>query len=200
MISNKNTCLGFTLIELMVTLAIAAILLMVAIPSMTTYKRNAELTSATNTLLGSINAARSEAMKRGMNAMVVPTNNGTDWNAGWIVFVYKFVAGRTPAYAYDATYDTLISSQASLPSYVSISASGTAGSSAPYVMFDASGFGKTKGEAGMVTNFTFNIARNDVAGAEIFTQTRRIKASRIGRVRVCKPISATDSKCLAAAD
>ena len=192
MIPNKNTCRGFTLIELMVTLAIAAILLMVAIPSMTTYKRNAELTSATNTLLGSINAARGEAMKRGMNAMVVPTNNGTDWNAGWIVFVYKFVAGRTPAYTYDATYDTIISSQAPLPSYVNITANGTAGSSAPYIMFDASGFVKVK-PADPSGNLTFSLSRTDVSGTELAQQTRRIKIAKTGRTRTCKP--ASDSTC-----
>ena len=84
MMTTKQRCRGFTLIELMVTLAIAAVLLLVAIPSMTAFKRNAELTSATNTLLASINAARGEAMKRGTNAMVVPAN-GSDWNTGWIV-------------------------------------------------------------------------------------------------------------------
>jgi type IV fimbrial biogenesis protein FimT len=65
---------GFTLIELMVTLTIAAVLALVVAPGLTAYKRNAELTSAINTLLSAVNAARSEAMKRGMKAMVIPAD------------------------------------------------------------------------------------------------------------------------------
>jgi len=189
--TEKKSIQGFTLIELMVTLAIAVILMLAAIPSMTTYKRNAELTSATNILLSSINAARSEAMKRGMNAMVVPTSNGTDWNTGWIVFIYKYASGRT-TYTYDATYDTIILSQAAMPSYIGIKANGTAASSAPYIMFDASGFLKTKpGDAS--GNLTFSLARTDVTGTELTLQTRRLKIARTGRPRTCSP--ASDATC-----
>jgi type IV fimbrial biogenesis protein FimT len=191
MMTNKQRVRGFTLIELMVTLAIAAVLLLVAIPSMTAFKRNAELTSATNTLLASINAARGEAMKRGTNAMVVPAN-GSDWNTGWIVFVYKFGTARATAYTYDATYDTIISSQAPLPGYINIAGNGTAGNSTPYIMFDASGFAKVK-PGDSLGNLTFSFNRTDVTGTELAVQTRRIKIARTGRTRVCTP--ASDSTC-----
>ena len=84
---SHKRAFGFTLIELMVTIAIAAILLTVAVPSFTTYLRNAELTSASNNLIATINTARGEAMKRNRRTMVVPTSNGTDWTTGWVVFV-----------------------------------------------------------------------------------------------------------------
>lgn len=176
---------GFTLIELMVTVAIAAVLAFVAIPSLTTYMRNAALTSAANTLLASMNAARSEAMKRGQNAMVVPANNGTDWNNGWIVFVYKFDATRTPPYVYNAAYDTIISTQSPLASYLSITANGIADptTGSPYMMYDASGFAKSKNN--VVPNATFTIKRTDVVGSDN-EHSRRLKVSRTGRARVCK--------------
>lgn len=190
MIPNKNTCRGFTLIELMVTLAIAAILLMVAIPSMTTYKRNAELTSATNTLLAALNGARGEAMKRGMYAMVVPTNNGTNWNAGWVVFVDK---NRTQAY--NASADQTVLSQGPLPSYFNVTGNGTANASAPYIMFDASGYSKTK--SGGFGALTLTLTRTDLSGTQLADQTRRIVVASTGRTRTCRP--STDTTCTVSA-
>jgi len=84
---SRATTIGFTLIELMVTIAIVAIMLVVAAPSFRNFIRNSELTSLTNKLLAAINAARSEAMKYGQNALVIPANGGNDWTQGWIVFV-----------------------------------------------------------------------------------------------------------------
>ena len=78
---------GFTLIELMVTIAIAAILLMIGVPSFVAFQRNSELTSATNSLVAAISAAKGEAMKRGQSAVVVPTPPSNSWKDGWTVFV-----------------------------------------------------------------------------------------------------------------
>ena len=76
---------GFTLIELMVTIAIAAILLLVAAPSFVTYRQNSQLTAAANTFLANAFAARAEAMKRQLNVFVRPA--GADWSAGWTSYV-----------------------------------------------------------------------------------------------------------------
>jgi type IV fimbrial biogenesis protein FimT len=182
---------GFTLIELMVTLALVAILMAVAVPSLTTFQRNAQLTSFSNTMLASINAARGEAMKRGRSAVVVPIN-GTDWSSGWIVFVD---VNRNQVY--DATSDPMVLTQPAPPSYLVITANGTAAASPPYIMFDASGYSKTK--VGGFGALTFEVKRNDVTGTVQLTQTRRIKIASTGRVRVCTPISSTDAQCSASA-
>ena len=179
MIVYKQRDRGFTLIELMVTLAIAAVLLLVAIPSMTAYKRNAELTSATNTLLSAINGARGEAMKRGMYAMVVPAD-GADWNTGWIVFVDK---NRTQVY--DATVDQTVLSQAPLPGYFNVTGNGTATGSAPYIMFDASGYSKTKSSS--FGDLTLTLTRTDLSGSALDDQTRRVVVAKTGRTRTCRP-------------
>ena len=180
---------GFTLIELMVTLTIGAILILVAIPNFTAYKRNAELTTATNTLLAGINAARNEAMKRNLYAMVVPTNNGTDWTTGWVVFVD---ADRSQTYT---PADTLVMSQNALMSYFTVSGNQTANASPPYIMFDASGYSKTK------TNgfgaLTLEVKRNDLSGAQLYEQIRRVKIASTGRARTCRPTSANDINCSA---
>ncbi|WP_309683432.1 GspH/FimT family pseudopilin, partial [Polaromonas sp.] len=164
--------------------------------SLNTYRRNAELTSATNTLLAAINAARSEALKLSTSAMVVPTGNGTDWNTGWVVFA---LGANNATRRYDENLDKTVLVQGRLPSYVIVTGNGTADPTtiAPYIMFDASGYATTKGEAGVTPNLTFNLTRNDVSGSEVFAQTRRIKISRTGRARTCKPTSATDTNCSA---
>lgn len=85
---------GFTLIELMVTLSVAAILLTVGVPGMRDLIANNRLTAATNTFVSSLNIARSEAIKQGRNATVCisdasPQNQctGANWDKGWIVWV-----------------------------------------------------------------------------------------------------------------
>ena len=180
---------GFTLIELMVTVALVAILMAVAVPSMTTFQRNAQLTSFSNTLLSAINAARGEAMKRGRYAMVVPSD-GSNWSSGWVVFV-----DIDRSQAYEASNDVTLLTRDATPSYLALDANGTAAESPPYIMFDASGYVRKKG--GGLANQTFNIQRNDVSGTEALAQTRRIIISRPGRVRICTPKTSTDVNCSA---
>jgi len=83
---------GFTMIELMVTLAVAAILVTVAVPSFQTMIESNALTSQINLFIGSLNAARSEAVKRGKQVTLCKSVNGSScagagYEAGWIVFV-----------------------------------------------------------------------------------------------------------------
>lgn len=83
---------GFTLVELLVTLAVAAILITVGVPSFKDLIYNNRLTAATNMFVSSINIARSEAIKQGRNATVCVSTNlanctGGNWNDGWLVWV-----------------------------------------------------------------------------------------------------------------
>lgn len=180
---------GFTLIELMVTVAIAAVLLVVAVPSFVSYQRSSELTSVANSFVAGVNAARGEAMKRGMNAMLVPAS-GTSWSSGWTVFVDQDRSGGLN------TGDFTVIQQPALPAYFSATGQGTASETPPYIMFDASGYAKTK-TAGFGA-LTMTIARNDLSGTVLTEQTRRIVIARSGRARACKP--ATDSTCTATAE
>ena len=94
---GKRTSAGFTLMELMVTLAIAGVLAAVAMPNMRVFMQNNRLSGASNDLLGSFQLARSEAIKRQENVVVCASNDPTaddpvcsygEFN-GWVVFEDK---------------------------------------------------------------------------------------------------------------
>ena len=79
------------------------------------------------------------------------------------------------------------------PAYLTISGTdGSTSGSAPYIKYDASGYAKDG--SGFVAS-TFEITRNDVSGAELLKQTRRIKIALTGRTRVCTPVSTSDAQC-----
>lgn len=83
---------GFTLIELMVTVAVAAILMAIAAPSFTSLINSNRLASAANEFVGTLQTARSEAVRLNTRAIVCRSTDGVScatggaWSA-WIVLV-----------------------------------------------------------------------------------------------------------------
>ena len=87
---------GFTLVEMMVALGVAAILAGLAAPNLRTFMLNDRLTTGANDLLRSFNLARTEAIKRQAGNVVVCGTTGPRlanpvcaYNTfrGWVVFV-----------------------------------------------------------------------------------------------------------------
>lgn len=80
---------GFTLIELMVALAVLAILLGMAVPSFTDVSLSSKLRSLANALVASATLARSEAIKRNATITLCASSDGAactgNWHQGWIV-------------------------------------------------------------------------------------------------------------------
>jgi prepilin-type N-terminal cleavage/methylation domain-containing protein len=74
---------GFTLIELMVTMAVLVILITIGVPSFNDLVQNQRVKTAVSELHSSLIFARSEAIKR--NAEVTITRNGASWSNGWNV-------------------------------------------------------------------------------------------------------------------
>jgi type IV fimbrial biogenesis protein FimT len=82
---------GITLHELMLTLAVAAVLATIAAPNVRDFIRNGRLTGGSNDLLRSLQLARSEAIKRQQIVAVCASNDGATCSegdfTGWLVFV-----------------------------------------------------------------------------------------------------------------
>jgi type IV fimbrial biogenesis protein FimT len=101
---------GFTLIELVVTLAVLAIVLAIAIPSFQDFLRRNRVAAETNNLTSALALARSEAVKLAQRVTVcgvadpsaeTPACADDSWSSGWIVFVDTGDVG-------DATGDTIL--------------------------------------------------------------------------------------------
>ena len=78
---------GFGLIELVVTVAIAAVLLALAIPSFREIGIRMNSTENNNDLVGALTTAKSQGVKLGALAGVVGLSGGNDWSSGWQVLV-----------------------------------------------------------------------------------------------------------------
>ena len=85
---KSNLALGFTLVELLVTVAIIGISLTLGVPAFKDTIRNSVLTSVINEFVASLNFARSEAVKRGVFVTVrkTSTSSSVGWEGGWQVF------------------------------------------------------------------------------------------------------------------
>jgi type IV fimbrial biogenesis protein FimT len=83
---------GFTLIELLITLAVLAIVLAIAAPSFANLVQSNRTQTISNDLVGALQLARSEAVKRNAKVDICRRNgnacaNATDWGNGWLVKV-----------------------------------------------------------------------------------------------------------------
>ena len=119
---------GLTAIELMVALAILAILIGIAAPSMTRFIVQWRLSNAVNAVTGSLRIARTEAIARARAVVVCQLRAGTavdcetgsggnDFAAGWIVFVNN---DRDGDFSYSESTDEVLLRQDALPGIAKI--------------------------------------------------------------------------------
>lgn len=172
---RKRTSEGFSTIELMVVLSVAAILLGIGVPSFQTLQQSQQITAATNDLFAAINLTRSEAIQRGTRVDLVPAEDGTDWAKGWSVFVDENNNQR-PDHG-----EQVIFSHGAVAHGIRIKAN-FSDSKVQYVAYN--GTGRTR------TNASSHTPQLGTLALTLDRHERRIKINFLGRARVCNP--ATD--------
>ena len=140
---------GVTLIELMIVLALLAVLLASATPSFVRFLSNQRASGATNDFVHSIALARTEALKRSRRVYVAPLAG--QWRNGWAVFV-----DRNDNRTYEALSDEVIALHDALPASIVITNSSgsrlepftdSGAPPRPYIMFDGSGYPRRRNGA-----------------------------------------------------
>jgi len=162
---------GFTLIELMVTVSIAAILLGMAIPSFTSTITSNRLTTNANELVTALNLARSEAIKRGQHVVVKKT--GTNWENGWQVFVDIDRSTTAKENVLDTGTDIELRVYAAIPGSYTLKSNNFSG----YIRYTPSGQSNTNGSFVICDN-------SDGNGLPEANTSRLIIVNSLGRVRM----------------
>ncbi|MES9904785.1 MAG: GspH/FimT family pseudopilin [Sedimenticola sp.] len=172
----KKKTTGFTLVELMVTIAVAAILLTIAVPSFRYLIANNRATTQANALFSAFSVARTEAINRGSNVTVCPKSTAsasnttcgtnTSWVNGWHVFTDTGVIGT-----YSGS-DVVLKHWEPLPGTPVIT------TTEAYIGFTRDG-AKNTATAG---NIIFSMSQPNTTG----DASRCIRVSALGMIRVHK--------------
>ncbi len=146
--TSRASSLGFGLIELVIVIAIIAILTVIALPSyQRAIQRNRVITD-TNNLLAAINLARNEAVARGRPVTICASANGlacdgtgnVNWSGGYIVFTDFDPVGVVDA----GLGDTVLRVVEAAAAHDTVRATG-AGAASGYVSFTRTGTAKFVG-------------------------------------------------------
>ena len=89
-------CAGFTLVELMIAVAMLAILLGVGVPNLRNMLLDSRMTALANRVVSSLTAARGTAITRNKPLLLCSNANcnRNEWEEGWVVFVDGDLDGK----------------------------------------------------------------------------------------------------------
>ncbi len=170
-VGNERHNRGFSLIELMVVMSIAAILLAIGVPSFRSLMQHQKMTATVNDFFAAINLTRSEAIQRGTRVDLVPAE-ASDWNKGWIVFIDDNNNQKADA------GEQIIFSHGPTPAGMAITSAFT-DSQVKYLAYN--GTGRTR------TNASSQTPQSGHVSFTMDEQVRKIMVNFLGRPRVCNP-------------
>ncbi len=160
---------GFTIIELMLTIAVAAVILTIGVPSFQGLMERNQLTSGINQFISSMSLARSEAIKRNQRVAICPSNDGSicsgnQYENGWIVYV-----DRNSNNSREIDTEELVWVSESLPANLTLRGVGCCYANIPYLAS-----GQISGIAGSM----------HLCKANNTNKSRKISINRFGMARL----------------
>jgi type IV fimbrial biogenesis protein FimT len=171
---------GFSLVETLVVLAIAAILLGLAAPDLGALVRTQQLKAAGGDLLGAIDLARAQALARGRQVKLMPLDPaGRDWSRGWTVFQDADGDGRP------GPGDDTIAVHGALAPGIAVVFAFTSPAPPYYIAYNGAGRSCSENNSAAARWGTLSLFHGD--------GIRRIKINMLGRARSCDP--ARDAAC-----
>lgn len=169
---------GVTLVELMVALAVAAILAAIATPSLRDFVQSNRVAAANNALITALHQARGEALRRGRQVAVCASANqrncsgSSDWSTGWVVFEDRNASG-VPSAPNDAQYEARM-----IGAYPSLNNGFELRSQNAWYRYAPTG-SLAWPTAGTASESELELRHGDQQG-----QQRCVRVNRIGRIRV----------------
>lgn len=166
---------GFTLIELMIVMAVAGALLVVAVPAFNNSLLRNSINAETSRIVSSLNYARSEAVARGSVVTMSHKGAANDWSDGWRTYTDAEAGGNT---AYTNGVDVLLKDVAGASAKLTVISTATA---TPQMSFRPNGM---LNPAGITVSIAICAADNSVQG-------RLISINVVGRVSVANAVTCT---------
>ena len=169
---------GFTLLELMIVISIAAIGTALAYPSFTGVIRSNRVATSTNSLIAAFNLARTEAIRSNRGGGVCPSSagascTGSDWNAGFLAYTDN---DRSGGWSDGDTAIRYFEANSALSLGAAAGEGEVGGGEISQVAFDR------RGRVTTATDFTLKLA--DCPSGEDYQ--RRITVARTGQTRMSK--------------
>lgn len=135
----KKQMQGFTLLELMITVAIVAIVAAIAAPNFSSQISNNRSVALGEEIVSTLNFARSEAVRRGTRVSICSSDDGATcsgaWTDGWIVAV----DGATSDTANAVTVDEVLRSWEAPPANSALAVTLSGGASTAFIRFNRLG-------------------------------------------------------------
>jgi len=182
---NQN---GFTLYELLTTVAVVGVVLMIGVPNLGAYRQNARMTTTANDLHSAFHLARTEATRAKQIVTICPSATSMDanpvcggtWDQGYIVFIDN--DGNLQM----GVGDTILRAQPAIAEGVTLAVA----DDATYFSFAATGRGRGNlGGLDSLTQVVMCDDRGNIVAAGGNSASRLFVATPLGRATIQREIS-----------